>query len=1309
MKKIKYITLALLLFVFTSLNSQNLKPVQITGEKKLKRNKKVEKKDYKVSTFDYRDDVQVSTSRNGDKYINHQKNKNVTYDKEGNVLSKDGYKIKWELPDNDTICGTPIPYIENNLGEARGGSCPIQVPCDDPANRDANIPIAATPIMHFQLRFVVIRDGGESSNISESKVSQLVSDANNAYLAHKIQFCLDTTLFVEDPTYYYFDASNEELGMKSTYGANFNNVINIYIVKSMINPSAGGYAYYPYSMYGGYSVRGGIVLVRSNVNNAKSLIHELGHTFGLRHTFHGVSEVSPCSSCYEEVGFVNGAPAFGETDGDKCSDTYPHPRNTPGCNIVGNKNSCDAFLWTNNTLNNHMSYSSASCRVQFTPQQSGRMHCMIDSYLTQWVTNGTVTCGNQPPQVDFEATPTTWPAPANITFVNKTAGSGTVTSWRWDFDVDGLGGVSPSSANTEVAPVVTYNNPGIYTVKLWAENNNGGDSLVRVAYIEVLAPTGDCDTLDFQWNTPTPNPTFVAFGAGDFMTGLPALTFNANLTDPIGVYERFDVPNPGVSTIGQVRVGLSQYANTSGSLVAIVRIYNDDGTGKPDFSGGSLGGAVIPSATLSTVPAPGVSSYSIVTIPFSEITLPGTKFHVGIEIYPGGSSDGLIVVTSSGGEGETDASNHVTTTNYGLVNLYTSFGSVSSMDRDIYIIPILGGYKPFPYIQYQLQSVVCDTTTVLIKDSVWYSEPTSMTFSFAGGESQSFTSDPGFVINKYYSDGIDTITMTAVNACARADTTSWYVKYNFLETPATDFDMNEVNPLCIGDKVNFTGIPLNMHKYTWDFGDGYIDTKEAQDTTSHVYSASGLYYVNLQAESEHYLPNDTIFYENFSTGLGGFTIIDNDGNAVHPYVSGWLNDAWVAVNPDGNGEKVFSTSLYNPPGASDDWLISPVISLNSNSVLLWDARTYDQTYKDGYEVRISTVGTSIADFMANPPLFSITEENNVTTRRKVNLSSLGFSNQNVHIAFVNNSNDKFLLSIDNIVVGSSKSACISSLLKNDFVEVVDCSIKAPKASASATPNSGCVPFNVEFSDLSAGVPDNASEWFWDFGDGDISNLQNPIHTYSDSGSFEVLFIAKNEGGGDTVYIPIDANDCTLELDGIVLKASFMGNQVLLEWHTQKENIYEKLMIEKSEDGKEFFEMENLLLNNKDKYYFIDKYPMEGSNYYRINYSLLSDKEEFSNVVSVNYVNTKSNNFTVYPNPLYNGERITVAGIEGQDYIYFELTNILGEKVLERKIINKSNNNEIDISENIYLTEGIYIYTIYNEKNKQTGRLVISEK
>ncbi|MGE5861548.1 MAG: choice-of-anchor J domain-containing protein [Ignavibacteria bacterium] len=150
----------------------------------------------------------------------------------------------------------------------------------------------------------------------------------------------------------------------------------------------------------------------------------------------------------------------------------------------------------------------------------------------------------------------------------------------------------------------------------------------------------------------------------------------------------------------------------------------------------------------------------------------------------------------------------------------------------------------------------------------------------------------------------------------------------------------------------------------------------------------------------------------------GWNLVNVDNRTPAGSVS-YVNDAWERREDFANNvtdSAAFSTSWYSPIGASDDWMISPPITIGENARLTWNAVTYDASYRDGYEVRISTTTQTVSGCLANPPLFSIAEENSVWTGRSINLDSAGYSNQTIYLAWRNISSDKFLLLIDDIAV-----------------------------------------------------------------------------------------------------------------------------------------------------------------------------------------------------------------------------------------------------------------------------------------------------
>ena len=61
-----------------------------------------------------------------------------------------------------------------------------------------------------------------------------------------------------------------------------------------------------------------------------------------------------------------------------------------------------------------------------------------------------------------------------------------------------------------------------------------------------------------------------------------------------------------------------------------------------------------------------------------------------------------------------------------------------------------------------------------------------------------------------------------------------------------------------------------------------------------------------------------------------------------------------------------------------------------------------------------------------------------------------------------------------------------------------------------------------------------SQWLWDFGEGNTSTQQNPVHTYSTAGSYTVCLIAISCAGQDTICqtLNIEAPDAAFTFEAI---------------------------------------------------------------------------------------------------------------------------------------------------------------------------------
>jgi len=80
--------------------------------------------------------------------------------------------------------------------------------------------------------------------------------------------------------------------------------------------------------------------------------------------------------------------------------------------------------------------------------------------------------------------------------------------------------------------------------------------------------------------------------------------------------------------------------------------------------------------------------------------------------------------------------------------------------------------------------------------------------------------------------------------------------------------------------------------------------------------------------------------------------------------------------------------------------------------------------------------------------------------------------------------------------------------------IVGCGTEAPLAGigVEGSARSGGAPLEVHFYDQSWGTVDS---WYWDFGDGNASMEQNPVHTYEQTGAYTVSLTASNSAGAST--------------------------------------------------------------------------------------------------------------------------------------------------------------------------------------------------
>lgn len=264
---------------------------------------------------------------------------------------------------------------------------------------------------------------------------------------------------------------------------------NIWVVSEIDDNNAGsgvqGYAYFA----GASAARDGAVMLynsfgydpegtrnynlKSYTNKNITCIHELGHAFGLYHTFEGDNDGSSCPTS------TNGC---GSDLGDCCGDIPAHIRSQSNC--VSGTNSCDGITSRELFIHNYMDYSSDACQNMFTANQYTRARSFLASgSRASLVTNANLTAcgcnGNTAPIARFYTVNKQPCEGSPVQFINESLNAPSSYSWT-------LTGATPQTSTSQ-NPTVSYTGAGPYTVSLTVGSSGGQtNTATKTAYISPL-------------------------------------------------------------------------------------------------------------------------------------------------------------------------------------------------------------------------------------------------------------------------------------------------------------------------------------------------------------------------------------------------------------------------------------------------------------------------------------------------------------------------------------------------------------------------------------------------------------------------------------------------------------------------------------------------------------------------------------------------------------------------------------------------------------------------------------------------------
>lgn len=316
---------------------------------------------------------------------------------------------------------------------------------------------------------------------------------------------------------------------------------NIYLVKSIFG--YGGFAFFP---TGTATIYDAAIITVTDVTAPQQqpdlVAHEVGHSFGLAHTFEGgsVSTCPPNSDCNNE--------------GDLICDTEPHMQYTNGCDVNA-INPCTNMPYGDVVIN----YMSYSCCTKFTAGQKARMMSTMTSLRTALDNSlGATSLALVPPgpampapTISISTPQTSYCAGGTAQFTAATtyAGINPVYQWR----VNG----TPVGSNSPIFTTTTLNDGDVVSCDLTSSYSS--------SCLTNNFATSNSITVSVS-STPSPAITITT----------PTLTVCQ--TTPVTVTATVTNPGPGLPIFQWYMNGTyTGYSTGTGSLTSTYTFYPNQG------------------------------------------------------------------------------------------------------------------------------------------------------------------------------------------------------------------------------------------------------------------------------------------------------------------------------------------------------------------------------------------------------------------------------------------------------------------------------------------------------------------------------------------------------------------------------------------------------------------------------------------------------------------------------------------------------------------------------------------------------------
>lgn len=403
-------------------------------------------------------------------------------------------------------------------------------------------------------------------------------------------------------------------------------------------------------------------------------------------------------------------------------------------------------------------------------------------------------------------------------------------------------------------------------------------------------------------------------------------------------------------------------------------------------------------------------------------------------------------------------------------------------------------------------------------------------------------------VHQYSDTGNYSVSLIAVGNNGCSDTLIQVIRISLL--PSADFNI-QTSTLCSGTPIvfqdNSIAIGDTLNSWLWKFGDG---DSAFSANPSHVYDSAGIYNVTL------FVTAGTSCIDSISQ----IVIIEESPNVSFTSSNACLGDSteFTDLSSTSSGNIVSWTWTFNNGDTSN--LQNPDYLFQTSGI-----------FPVSLEV-ISDIGCSASDTMmitVSPlPVVNFVVENKCSSKETKFIDSSSVSTGNIiswswdfgdpgsgsgNISSLQNPTHIYnfpgvyqvFLEIE------TSDGCKGNII--DSITVV----KTPYANFSST--QACDGEHVSFTYLDNTFPSNATNWYWDFGNGATSTIEDPATLYLTWGTYQVTLIVGDSVSGcsDTIIKPVDIDPIPVPVilnnrpcvgyPYVFEDSSFVATGTIVEW------------------------------------------------------------------------------------------------------------------------------------------------------------------